>query len=332
MDIEGSSGTDHSPRLLQPVCERDSEGHKFMKLANIRGRACAVDGERLVDLNRVSGGELPDDPMAYVQPSLIERARLVLAENPNVETFTAELSDYGPPVPRPGKILAVALNFYDHAVESKREVPNEPAVFPKLTSSICGPFDPIEVPDTCTMIDYEAEVVVVVGKQMRGVAAADVWDHLVGVTAGQDISDRFEQRRPPLGQFSLAKSYDTFSPIGPVMATLDEVSDLNNIALSGHLSGQQVQHGTTERLIYSIPELVEWTCRYVTLEPGDLIFTGTPEGVGTRREPPLYLVDGMVLETYVAEVGTMRNPVRSVVGPRQDSSAEHFVAGTGAER
>lgn len=283
-----------------------------MKIANIRGRACAADGDRLADLNTLSGGELPADPMAYIDNEMIARAKHLLTANPDFESVSAEPGDYGPPIPRPGKILAVALNFYDHAVESKRDVPGEPAVFPKLTSSLCGPFDVIEVPTTCSMVDYEAEVVIVVGKKMRGIQATDVWSHIAGITAGQDISDRFEQRRPPLGQFSLAKSYDTFSPIGPVMATLDEFADLNRIALSGSLSGLQVQHGSTAQLIFSIPELVEWTCRYVTLEPGDLIFTGTPEGVGTRREPPLYLQDGMILETEVAEVGVMRNPIRAV--------------------
>lgn len=283
-----------------------------MKIANIRGRACAVDEHRLVDLGSLGDRELPTDPMAYVNADVIARAREVLAANPNAESVTAVPSDYGPPVPRPGKILAVALNFYDHAVESKREVPGEPAVFPKLTSSLCGPYDDIEVPSTCPMVDYEAEVVVVVGRRMRGVHAPEVWSHIAGVTAGQDISDRFEQRRPPLGQFSLAKSYDTFSPIGPVMSTLDEFDDVDRIALSGSLSGSRVQHGTTAQLIFSIPELMAWTCRYVTLEPGDLVFTGTPEGVGTRRDPPLYLQNGMMLETEVAGVGTMRNPVRAV--------------------
>ncbi|MFI7171246.1 fumarylacetoacetate hydrolase family protein [Rhodococcoides fascians] len=283
-----------------------------MKLANIRGRACAAVGSGLVDLNSVSDAQLPADPMAYVDSGIAERAKHFLAAHRDLEPVSAETNDFGPPVPRPGKILAVALNFYDHAVESKRDVPGEPAVFPKLTSSLCGPFDAIEVPTTCTMIDYEAEVVIAIGKRMRGVQAADVWDHVAGITAGQDISDRFEQRRPPLGQFSLAKSYDTFSPIGPYLATLDEFPDLNRIALCGRLGDTQVQFGTTAQLIFSIPELVAWTCRYITLEPGDLIFTGTPEGVGTRREPPLYLKDGMILETEVTGVGVMRNPVRAV--------------------
>ena len=212
------------------------------------------------------------------------------------------------------------------AQPTKLDIPTEPAVFPKLTSSLCGPFDAIEVPSNCNMVDYEAEVVIVVGKKMRGPRPADVWSHIAGITAGQDISDRFEQRRPPLRQFSLAKSYDTFSPIGPIMAALDEFPDLNRIALSGSLSGTKVQYGTTEQLIYSIPELVAWTCRFVTLEPGDLIFTGTPEGVGTRREPPLYLADGMILETEVAEVGVMRNPIRVVEPAQYGTTSQHVAA------
>jgi 2,4-diketo-3-deoxy-L-fuconate hydrolase len=291
-----------------------------MKFANVGGRACALDGSRIVDLQDASGGELPDDPMAYVIPRWQARARTFFKGAPEAGDREVVLRDFGPPVPRPGKILAVALNYRDHAAESGRDVPAEPAVFAKLTSSLTGPYDSIDVPDTCPMVDYEAEVVVVVGKTMRRVAAEDVWDHVAGVTAGQDISDRREQGRPPLSQFSLAKSYDTFSPIGPVMATLDEFADLGAIAVSGRISGREVQRGDTSQLIYSIPELLAWTCRYVTLEPGDLVFTGTPDGVGSRRVPPLYLADGMVLETEIPEVGTMRNDIRSVSAqPQRDS-------------
>ena len=283
-----------------------------MKLANIEGRACAAEGLRVLDLYDASGGELPADPMAYVTPTWMPHVKELLGRAPAVDYREVTLESFGAPVPRPDKILAVALNYRSHAAESHREVPDEPAVFAKLTSSLCGPYDAVEVPEGCSMIDYEAEVVVVIGQTMRGVPASEVWSHIAGVTAGQDISDRFEQRRPPLGQFSLAKSYDTFSPVGPVMATVDEFADLNAITVVGRVSGHEVQRGTTEQLIYSIPDLLAWTCRYVTLEPGDLVFTGTPEGVGSRREPPLYLTDGMVLETEIPEVGLMRNTVRSV--------------------
>jgi len=171
------------------------------------------------------------------------------------------------------------------------------------------------------MVDYEAELVVVIGRTMRRVTAEHAWEHVAGITAGQDISDRREQRRPPLSQFSLAKSYDTFSPVGPTMATLDEFADLDAITVTGRVSGGEVQRGTTSQLIYPIAELLAWTCRYVTLEPGDLVFTGTPDGVGSRRVPPLYLAAGMVLETEIPEVGTMRNEIRSV--PAQPHSVRH---------
>jgi 2,4-didehydro-3-deoxy-L-rhamnonate hydrolase len=283
-----------------------------MKFGSVRGRACVVDGNRFVDLQDASDGELPADPMAYVISRWQSRARAFLERVPHTEYRQAGLGELGPPIPRPGKILAVALNYRRHAVEAGRDVPAEPAVFAKLTSSLSGPYDSIEVPDTCPMIDYEAEVVVVVGKTMRGVHADQAWDHIAGVTAGQDISDRWEQGRPPLSQFSLAKSYDTFSPIGPVMATLDEFANLDAITVIGRISGREVQRGDTGQLIYSIPELLAWTCRYVTLEPGDLVFTGTPDGVGSRRVPPVFLAEGMVLETEIPEVGTMRNDIRSV--------------------
>ncbi|MGM7671615.1 fumarylacetoacetate hydrolase family protein [Microbacterium sp. A93] len=281
-----------------------------MKIANINGRAHALLGGDHVDLSAASRGALPFDPMAYVEVETQNIARRFLESSQIVLPSTEVApSDFGPPIPRPNNILAVALNYHAHVVESHKTVPGEPAVFPKLNSSLCGPFDPIIVPDGCEMIDYEAEVVVVIGKRMRGVAAADVWDHVSGITAGQDVSDRHEQRRPPLAQFSLAKSYDTFSPTGPYLVTLDEFADLNAIEIRGTVNNTEVQSGSTAQLIYSIPDLLAWTCRFVTLEPGDLIFTGTPEGVGARREPPLYLADGFVVETSVPEVGTMRNPV-----------------------
>src|SRR6266545_3877458 len=239
-----------------------------MKLANIRGRACAAQGLRVLDLNEASGGELPADPMAYVTPGWRPKAEALLGRVPLSEYREVAPEDFGVPVPRPSKILAVALNYRGHAEETKREVPGEPVVFPKLTSSLCGPYDAVEIPDGCSMVDYEAEIVVVVGRTMRAVPAHDVWRHVAGVTAGQDISDRFEQRRPPLAQFSLAKSYDTFSPVGPVMATLDEFADLDEITIAGRISGREVQHGSTSQLIHPIPDLLAWTCRYVTLEPG----------------------------------------------------------------
>lgn len=309
-----------------PIVRRSCEGLRFLKFANINGRAHAVANSGVVDLATASGGVLSADPMAYVIPSWQARASVMVEQLPEILYRNIDPREFGPPIPRPRNILAVALNYQAHVIESQKEMPAEPAVFAKLASSLCGPYESVAVPDTCTMVDYEAEVVVVIGKKMRGVAAADAWDYVAGVTAGQDISDRFEQRRPPLGQFSLAKSYDTFSPVGPVMATLDEFSDLDRISIVGRVDGREVQRGDTSELIFSISELLAWTCRYVTLEPGDLVFTGTPEGVGSRRTPPLYLSDGMILETEIPGVGTMRNVVRSVTTERSRTSHMPFDA------
>jgi 2,4-diketo-3-deoxy-L-fuconate hydrolase len=285
-----------------------------MRLANINGRAHAAFRDRFVDLAAASAHALPADPMAYVNAVQRAKAGAFLDSRDDHPGVVPALPEFGPPIPRPGKILAVALNYREHAAESQKAVPDEPAVFSKLTSSLCGPYDAIEVPVDCEMVDYEAEVVVVVGTRMRGIHPVEAWSCIAGITAGQDISDRHEQRRAPLAQFSLAKSYDTFSPTGPVMTTLDEFDDRDDIAVSGSVSGTVVQRGTTAQLIYSIPELVAWTCRYVTLEPGDLIFTGTPDGVGARRRPPIYLAEGMTLETTVSRVGTMHNRVVAVGG------------------
>jgi 2,4-diketo-3-deoxy-L-fuconate hydrolase len=282
-----------------------------MKFGNLAGRAVVLEARGALDLNASSGGALPEDPMQYVDSHWRDRAREHVLRARESDYLPYNETDLDAPVPRPGKILAVALNYRAHATESERDVPEEPSVFPKLTSSLTGPFGSIDVPESCVMVDYEAEVVLVIGRTMRQVQAADAWQYVAGVTAGQDISDRSEQRRPP-NQFALAKSYDTFSPIGPLMATLDEFEDLDKISVVGRISGQEVQRGHVGELIYSIPELLAWTCRYVTLEPGDLVFTGTPDGVGSRRQPPLFLADGMVVETEIPEVGVMRNRIRSV--------------------
>ena len=220
-------------------------------------------------------------------------------------------------MPHAGKGLGVALNYRRHAAETGRPAPDEPALFGKTDNCVCGPFADIVVPDGRDAVDYEAELVIVFGRTAKRVAAADAWAHLAGVTVGQDISDRTEQNRPPVRQFTIAKSYDTFGPIGPCLVTVDELDDPDALPIQCVVSGEVLQSSSTSDLIFGVPELVEWLTRYMTFQPGDLVWTGTPEGVGTARTPPRYLRPGDVVETTIGGVGTIRNRVVSRLSEAQ---------------
>jgi 2-keto-4-pentenoate hydratase/2-oxohepta-3-ene-1,7-dioic acid hydratase in catechol pathway len=285
-----------------------------MRFANIQGRGALViaDGDgadRAVDIERAGEGRLGNDPAVYVHldnhPALAELAASVTATDwPVLDPTTL-----GPPVPRPPKGLGVGLNYRTHAIESGRELPTEPHLFGKTDNCVCGPFDDVIAPAGRHEIDYEAEVVIAFGRSCKHATEADAWSYLAGVTCGQDISDRGEQFRPPIKQFTIAKSYDTFGPTGPFLVTPDELADKDALDLTGVVSGEVMQSANTSDLIFSIPALVVWLTRFMTFGPGDLVWTGTPGGVGEARNPQRFLRDGDVIETTVSGVGTMRNRV-----------------------
>lgn len=275
-----------------------------MKIANVDGRAALLSADgRLIDVETWSGGDLPSDPMALLGrlPELRGKELLVPDDAPLLDGRAL-----GPPVPRPQKVLGAGINYRSHALEANFDVPALPSLFAKLPSAIAGPDDDIVIPSGRYQVDWEAEVVVVIGRRCKNVAEADAWDCVAGLTGGQDISDREEQFRD-LRQFTMGKSYDTYAPIGPVLVTPDELDDPNDIKLVCRLNGEEVQRATTADCIFSVAQLVSWLSGVCTLEPGDLIFTGTPLGVGYIRTPPRFLAAGDVLETEIAAVGTMRN-------------------------
>ena len=279
-----------------------------MRLANVEGRSSLLVEQRVLDVEQASGGALASDPMVLSDLGHHDALRVLLETGDPEGLPELDSASLGPPVPRPSKVVAIALNYRSHAEESNKPIPDEPHLFAKFPNCVTGPYDPIRIPPGLDMIDFETEVVVVIGRRCKGIEPAAVWDHVAGVTGGQDISDRGEQFRPPLKQFTMAKSYDTFGPIGPVMLSPDELADPDDIELFGRLEGRQMQHGRTSDLIFPVPRLVAWLNRFMTFEPGDLIFTGTPGGTGESRTPPVFLRDGMVLETEIAGVGVMRNP------------------------
>jgi 2,4-didehydro-3-deoxy-L-rhamnonate hydrolase len=280
-----------------------------MRLANYDGRATIVLDGRAVDVERASAGVIGSDPMLLCHLSNHGALRDLAGRVRAGEWPELDEARLGPPVPRAGKGLGVALNYRRHAEETGRPAPDEPALFGKTDNCVCGPFDPIVVPEGRTAVDYEAELVIVFGRTCKAADAADAWSHVAGVTVGQDVSDREEQNRPPVRQFTIAKSYDTFGPIGPYLVTPDELADRDALPIECRVSGEVLQSSNTDDLIFGVPALVEWMSRYITFRPGDLVWTGTPEGVGAARTPPRFLRPGDVVETTIGGVGTMRNPV-----------------------
>jgi 2-keto-4-pentenoate hydratase/2-oxohepta-3-ene-1,7-dioic acid hydratase in catechol pathway len=210
-------------------------------------------------------------------------------------------------VPTPRMIWGVGLNYRDHAAETGRPLPDAPTLFVKSPSSVIGDGDAIVIPPHVTQPDYEGELAVVIGTRARDVAQADALQIVAGVTVGHDVSARDHQYTT--GQFSWSKSFDTFCALGPELVSLDEIDLAGGLAITTTVSGEVFQDSSTAELVFSVPHLIAWISQGCTLEPGDVILTGTPAGVGAARTPPRWLVDGDVVEITIEGVGTLRNPV-----------------------
>lgn len=270
------------------------------RLANVAGRAALVDGDQYFDLETVSDGAIGSDPMAAV--AAFEQLHGI--DTGGVEP-TGNLADVelGPPVPTPKHCFGIGLNYRSHVTETAMELPTVPVVFTKFPGCISAPnTDVVLVGDA---IDYEAELVVVLGRGGADIPAAKAWSHIAGVTAGQDISDRTLQFAAKPAHFDLGKSRDTYGPIGPVLVSPDCLADPDDVALQCSVNGEVRQHASTEQLIFSVPALVEYLSAVMTLYSGDVIFTGTPEGVGMASGK--LLVPGDVIVTTITGVGTMTN-------------------------
>ncbi len=220
------------------------------------------------------------------------------------------------PLQRPGKIVCLGLNYRDHAAESGMAVPSEPVLFSKYPTSVIGPEEPIVLPPDSDQVDYEAELVFVIGREGRNVPVGEAMEYVVGYTCGHDVSARDYQLRRGGGQWMVGKTWDTFAPIGPVLVTADELPDPHRLAIRCLLNGEVMQNSSTSQFVFTIPEIVAYLSRIMTLEPGDLVFTGTPPGVGFARKPPVFLKPGDVVEIQIEGIGTLRNPVRAPEGLR----------------
>lgn len=285
-----------------------------MKLANLEGRAVLVraarTGARGLDLATASGGLLPSAPeevlRSWPQVSAWYRDHESTLPEPDLDLDPARL---GPPSPQPRQIFAVALNYRPHAAEAGFREPADPLVFTKFPSCLTGPVSTVDLPGD--RVDWEVELVVVIGNGGTAIGADAAWDAVAGLTVGQDISERQVQMLGTPPQFSLGKSFPGFGPTGPWLSTPDEVADPADLKISCTVNGVQVQSARTGELIFPIPELISRLSRICPLLPGDLIFTGTPGGVGNRMDPPQYLTDGDELVSTVEGLGELRTTFRA---------------------
>jgi 2-keto-4-pentenoate hydratase/2-oxohepta-3-ene-1,7-dioic acid hydratase in catechol pathway len=273
-----------------------------MRLANLGGRAQLVVGDGLVDLEKASGGAFPSDPMAAFEMWDAIRSFAEGIQQPEVPLDEKRL---GPPVPRPAKVFGVGLNYRSHAEEAGLEVPKSPLIFTKFPSCLVGPRADVVL--SSAFVDWEAELVVVIGRAGRRIPAERALEHVAGFTAGQDISDRKIQFADKPPQFSMGKSIDTFGPIGPAVVSLDGFADPNDLALSCDVDAERMQEARTTDMIFAVPELVAYLSSLCTLAPGDLVFTGTPAGVGSVRNPRRYLKPDETITTTIEGIGTLRN-------------------------
>ena len=225
-----------------------------------------------------------------------------------VAAFAFDAIEFLPPV-YPSKILAIGRNYVDHAIEGGAAPPKAPLIFNKLTSSLSAHHRPIILPTISSQVDYEAELAVVMGRRAKQVPEADALDHVFGYTLINDVSARDLQYGD--GQWTRGKGLDTFAPLGPFITTRDEIPDIQALKIEGRLNGEVMQSSNTEKMIFKVAYLVSYISQGITLEPGDVIATGTPDGVGIFRKPPVLLKPGDVFEVSIEKLGTLRNPVEA---------------------
>ena len=216
------------------------------------------------------------------------------------------------PVPHPGKVLCIGLNYRDHAAESNMQLPEKPVVFSKFSSCVIAPGEPVVIPSTSQQVDYEAELAVVIGRRAKHVSADRAYDYVLGYTAFNDVSARDFQFSD--GQWQRGKSCDTFAPVGQTIVTTDVIADPHKLSIKLTLNGKVMQDSNTDQLVFGVPALIEFISQSITLEPGDVIATGTPAGVGFARRPQVFLQPGDQMEVLIEGMGGLGNPVVSETG------------------
>lgn len=280
-------------------------------------RLGAMVGESVLDLASAAN-EADISPALFAsmlsflgagEPAHSAALQLIAAATPSRLRAMSEVRLHAP-VPRPGKIIAIGLNYRDHAMESgAADTPKAPMIFAKFPTSVIGPNETIVIPAGNPNVDYEAELGVVIGRYAKATPAAKALNYVAGYLPLNDVSARLWQFADR--QWVRGKSCDTFCPIGPALVTRDEVPEPHNLAIRARVNGETRQDSNTSKLIFQIPQLIEHISASITLEPGDIIATGTPEGVGAFRKPPVFLKDGDFVEIEIEGLGVLANPVRA---------------------
>lgn len=283
-----------------------------MKLATIRAndkhRVAVVTNGKVYPIDEIAS-EFSGLSLRQLLPQLSElSARL---SEVNVEQSVAAITSpvFAAPIPDPEKVICIGLNYADHAAETNSPIPDEPVVFNKFPTAIRAHEDNIELPRQSNSVDYEAELVVVIGKEGKDISEADALQYVAGYTCGHDVSARDWQKHKPQGQWLCGKSFDSFAPLGPYLVTSDEVPDPHNLTVKFRLNGEEMQNSTTAQFIFNVNQLIAYLSQVCTLRPGDLIFTGTPPGVGAARNPRVFLKPGDIAEVEIEGLGVLRNPV-----------------------
>lgn len=264
--------------------------------------------DHIVDLNRADP-QIPADMLAFLAAGDGARilAQRALVEAPATAVVARGAVSLLAPIPRPGKIICIGLNYREHAAESNQPIPEYPTVFAKYNNTVVGPGAAIVLPTVTEKVDYEAEFAVVIGRTARNVAAADAMSYVAGYTIFNDVSARDYQMRT--SQWTVGKTFDTFGPMGPALVSADEITDPHALDISLSINGEVLQSSNTHELIFTVNQLIEDLTSYMTLEPGDLISTGTPSGVGSARRPQRWLRAGDIVRVEVAGLGVLENPV-----------------------
>jgi 2-keto-4-pentenoate hydratase/2-oxohepta-3-ene-1,7-dioic acid hydratase in catechol pathway len=284
-----------------------------MKLATIHTpsgpRPVVLHGDAYIDL-LATDPALPPSVREILAggPALLEQVRRV-ADRPAAVRLDPAGVKLLPPIPDPPKIVCVGLNYRDHAAETGAAIPRDPVLFSKFTTALVGPGEAIVLPPVSQKVDYEAELVLVIGRAGKNIAKEKAIEHLAGCMVGHDVSARDWQLEKDGKQWLAGKTFDTFAPTGPWLVTADEVGDPHALGIRLRINGQTMQDSNTCQMIFRADDLIAYISQVVTLLPGDLIFTGTPPGVGVARKPPVWLKPGDVVEVEIDGLGVLRNPV-----------------------
>ena len=280
-----------------------------MKLATYshQGRTCygAAFGDGLVDLSRRLGGRFPDVRSLFAGNAIAEARKAAEGQKPDARLADVTLL---PPIPNPGKLFCIGLNYEAHRQETKRDKTEAPAVFVRFPESVVGHGQPMLRPRESQKYDYEGEIALIIGRTGRRIAEKDAWDYIGGYSCFNDGSVRDWQNATT--QWTAGKNFRASGAFGPWIVTADEIAPGTQITLRTRLNGQEMQSTNTGLLIHSIPRIVAHLSTWAQLEPGDVIASGTPGGVGSRREPPVWMKAGDVIEVEVGCVGVLRNPIR----------------------